>query len=229
MIIDGIYPLYARAGAGLGGTMQGAMIMNFKYHQSLGLLDFDAKISPYDPQHFKAQLESETGRRIFEVVTSRDGKLVAALATRRRDPVVPDLEPFIAAAGSEAFEDRYKQYTGHLVKHVVQCMGGEIERKGVDVTIPDTNYTRATRYRSPYDVITINRHSNGSFTVAKNLSLNGSPLFETWEKANAHAQQLQAQAGGQDKARIVERDFKGEAERSAALLASWRSGQGQDR
>ena len=203
--------------------------MNFKYHPSLGLLNFDAEISPYDPQHFKAQLESETGRRIFEVVTSRDGKLVAALATRRRDPVVPDLEPFILdAAGPEAFEDRYKQYTGHLVKHVVQCMDGEIERKGVDVTIPDSNYTRATRYRSPYAVITINRHSNGLFTVAKNLSLNGSPLFKTWEEAEARAKQLQAQAGGPAEARIVERDFKGETERSAALLASWGSGRGQD-
>ena len=126
--------------------------MNFKYDPELGpklgLLNFDAEVGPYDPQHFKAQLESETGRRIFEVVTSRDGKVVAALATRRRDPVVPDLEPFIeAAAGPEAFQDRYKQFTGHLVKHVVQCMEGEIERKGVDVTIPDSSYTRATRYR----------------------------------------------------------------------------------
>jgi hypothetical protein len=202
--------------------MQGHIVMNFKYDPelgpSLGLLNFDAEVGPYDPQHFKSQLESETGQRIFQVVSSRDGKLVAALATRRRDPVVPDLEPFIAAAaGPEAFQDRYKQYTGHLVKHVVQCMEGEIERKGVDVTIPDSNYTRATRYRV---CITIICHTNGLFSVGKNLGgFNGSTLFKTREEADTDAMRLQTQAGGPDKARIIVHDLKRKAERSADRLA----------
>jgi hypothetical protein len=194
--------------------------MDFKYDPSLDLLNFDAEVGPYDPQHFKSQLESETGRRIFEVVTSRDGKLVAALATRRRDPVVPDLEPFIAAAADpEAFQDRFKQFTGHLVKHVVQCMGGEIERRDVDVTIPDSHYTRATRYRRSI-TITLICHSNGQFSVGKNMGgFNGSMVFKTREEADAYAIQLQAQAGGPDKARIIVHDlFKTEAERSAARL-----------
>ncbi len=183
------------------------MNMNFKYDPSLGLLTFDAEVGPYDPQHFKSQLESETGRRIFEVVTSRDGKLVAALATRRRDPVVPDLEPFIAAAAGpeEAFQDRFKQFTGHLVKHVVQCMGGEIERRDVDVTIPASRYTRATRYRV---CITIICHSDGRFSVGKNMGgFNESMVFKTREEADACAMQLQAQAGGPDKARIIVHDL----------------------
>jgi hypothetical protein len=182
------------------------MDMKFKYDLSLDLLNFDAEVGSYGPQHFKSQLESETGRRIFEVVTSRDGKLVAALATRRRDPVVPDLEPFIAtAAGPEAFQDRFKQFTGHLVKHVVQCMGGEIERRDVDVTIPDSHYTRATRYRLS---ITIICHSNGQFSVGKNMGgFNGSMVFKTREEAAAYAIQLQAQAGGPDKARIIVHDL----------------------
>ncbi len=185
------------------------MDMNFKYDPSLGLLDFDAEVGPYDPQHFKSQLESETGRRIFEVVTSRDGKLVAALATRRRDPVVPDLEPFIAAAaGLEAFQDRFKQFTGHLVKHVVQCMDGEIERRDVDVTIPDSHYTRATRYRLSIVSITVICHSNGQFSVGKNMGgFNGSEVFKTREEADAYAIQLQAQAGGSEKARIIVHDL----------------------
>jgi hypothetical protein len=184
------------------------MSMNFKYDPRLDLLNFDAEVSPYDPQHFKSQLESETGRRIYDVVTSRDGKLVAALATRRRDPVVPDLEPFIAvAAGPEAFQDRFKQFTGHLAKHVVHCMGGEIERRDVDVTIPDSRYTRATRYRLS-STVTIICHSNGQFSVGKNMGgFNGSPVFKTREKADAYAMQLQAQAGGPDKARIIVHDL----------------------
>jgi hypothetical protein len=190
--------------------------VNYKYDPELGpklgLLNFDAEVGPYDPQHFKAQLESETGRRIFEVVTSRDGKLVAALATRRRDPVVPDLEPFIeAAAGPEAFQDRYKQFTGHLVKHVVQCMEGEIERKGVDVTIPDSSYTRATRYRV---CITVICHTNGQFSVSGGSK--GIRVFKTREEADAHAGQLQEQAGGE--AKIIVHDLKREAEQSAARL-----------
>ena len=197
--------------------------MNFKYDPELdlGLLNFDAEILPYDPQHFKAQLESETGRKIYKVVTCRDGKLVAALATRRRDPVVPDLEPFIAAAaGPEAFEDRFKQFTGHLAKHVVRCMGGNIERKGVEVTIPDSRYSRATRYRLSEVVITIICHTNGQqFSVGKNMGgFNKSEIFKTREEANTRAKQLQEQAGGPDEARIVVHDLKREAERSAARL-----------
>ena len=119
----------------------------FNFVSSMPLLNFDAVVTAYDPQHFKAEFESEIGQKIFEVVTSRDGRLVAAIATRRRDPVAPDLEPFLeATVGPEAFERRYKQYTGHLIKHVVACMGGRIARTGVDVTIPDSHYTRATRY-----------------------------------------------------------------------------------
>ncbi len=194
------------------------MTMSFKFEPEMGLLDFDADIGPYDPQHFKSQLESETGRRIFEVVTSRDGKLVAALATRRRDPVVPDLEPFIAAAaGEEAFQPRFKQFTGHLVKHVVQCMGGEIERRDVDVTIPDSHYTRATRYR----VITEIVHTNGMFSVGKNMGgFKGSTVFKTREEADAHAKKLQAEAGGPENASIVVHDLKREAERHLARIAN---------
>ena len=142
-------------------------------------------------------------------MTSRDGKLVAALATRRRDPVVPDLEPFIeAAAGPEAFQDRFKQFTGHLVKHVVQCMGGEIERKGVDVTIPDSHYTRATRYR----LITVIHHSSGLhhqsglFSVGKK-GFSGRRVFKTREAAEAYAKELQAEAGGPDMADITVHDL----------------------
>jgi len=185
------------------------MGMCFKYVPSHDLLNFDAEVGPYDPQHFKSQLESETGRQIFEVVTSRDGKLVAALATRRRDPVLPDLEPFIAAAAApEAFQDRFKQFTGHLVKHVVQCMGGEIERRDVDVTIPGSRYTRATRY---HQSITIICHSTGQFSVGKNMGgFNGIEVFKTRKEADAYAIQLQVQAGGPDKARIIVHDlFRG--------------------
>jgi len=138
-----IYPLQEASPVG-GGAETLAM---FTYDPSMPLLNFDAEIGPYDPQHFRAQFESETGQKIYAVVTSRDGRLAAALATRRKDPVAPELEPFIAvAAGPESFEDRYKQYTGHLIRHVVACMGGRIRRKGVDVTTPGSRYTHATSY-----------------------------------------------------------------------------------
>ena len=175
--------------------------MNFKYERTLGLLNFDAEVGPYDPQHFKSQLESETGRRIFEVVTSCDGKLVAALATRRRDPVVPDLEPFIAAAaGAEAFQDRFKQFTGHLVRHVVQSMDGEVERRDVDVTIPDSRYRRATSLPPLHH---------------RNLPL---------ERAVFSRQEL----GGLQRERGVQDTPGGRRLRHTTSGSSWRSGQGED-
>jgi hypothetical protein len=182
------------------------MTTHFRYDPTLGLLNFDAEIATYEPQHFRAQLESEVGQRIFDVVTSRDGKLVAALATRRRDPVVPDLEPFVeAAAGPDAFQDRYKQFTGHLVKHVVQCMGGEIERRDVDVTIPHSHYTRATRYRRP---ITIICHSGGQFSVRSSMGdSRGSQVFKKREDADAYAKHLQDQIGGPEETRIIVHDL----------------------
>lgn len=119
----------------------------FTYKSSMPILDFDAQITPYDPQHFRAEYESVLGQKIYDIVTSRDGRLVAAMATFGHDPVAPYMGVFIAAyIGPEAFDRRYKQYTGHLIKHVVACMGGRIARTDVDITIPESHYRRATRY-----------------------------------------------------------------------------------
>lgn len=122
--------------------------MTFKYHSEMNLLNFDAGIPEPDPAHFRQEHESKVGRSIYEVLTSRDGRLVAAIATHEGRPIVPAMEPFIAHyVGAEAFTDRMKQYTGFAAKHVAVSMGGQIERRGVDVVRPGSRYTKATKYR----------------------------------------------------------------------------------
>ena len=122
--------------------------MKFVHIPGMPILNFDAALTPYDPQHFRKEFESPVGQKIYEVATSRDGRLLAAAATYLREPIAALLDPFIAAyVGEQAFSDRMKQYTGHLYKHIAACCGGEIDRKGVDVVIPDAHYTKATRYK----------------------------------------------------------------------------------
>ena len=49
---------------------------------------------------------------------------------------------------------------------------------------------------------------------------NGSTVFKTRQEADAHAEKLQAEAGGPEKAGIVVRDFKRETERHLARIGN---------
>jgi hypothetical protein len=56
--------------------------------------------------------------------------------------------------------------------------------------------------------ITIICHSDGLFSVGKNLGTGkGSVVFKSRAEADAHAKELQAEAGGPEKAKIVVHDL----------------------
>ena len=55
-------------------------------------------------------------------------------------------------------------------------------------------------------IITIICHSNGQFSVGKNIG-HGIRLFATRKAADARAMQLQAEAGGADNAKIIVHDL----------------------
>ena len=62
-------------------------------------------------------------------------------------------------------------------------------------------------------VISIICHSNGQFSVGKNMGgFNGSTVFASLEEANASARKLQAEAGGPGNAEIKVHDHRRKAE-----------------
>jgi DNA invertase Pin-like site-specific DNA recombinase len=89
------------------------------------------------------------------------------------------------------------------IADAVQAKGHQISHEGVAGVLKS--------------IITIICHSNGQFSVGKNMGgFNGSMVFRTREEADAHAKQLQEKAGGPNVAKIVVHDLKREAERPAA-------------
>jgi hypothetical protein len=66
-------------------------------------------------------------------------------------------------------------------------------------------------------IITLMCHSNGQFSVTKNLGgFHESRVFTTRAAADAHAMQLQAEAGGPDNAKIIVHNLP-TADRSAMI------------
>jgi hypothetical protein len=69
--------------------------------------------------------------------------------------------------------------------------------------------------------ISIARHSDGTFTVGK---AGKSTAFKTREEAEAHAIQIQTEAGGPDKAKIIVRDLtkeRGDEPPISSLMAAF--------
>jgi len=93
------------------------------------------------------------------------------------------------------------------IADAVQAKGHQISHEGVSGVLKS--------------IITIICHSNGQFSVGKNMGgFNGSMVFKTRGEADAYATQLQEKAGGPNAAKVVVHDLKREAERSAARYAS---------
>lgn len=81
--------------------------------------------------------ESDTGKRIFELLTSRIGvaMLIGAVCSAPSRPPVVGVEPLLASEiGETAFEDAMKRLTGRIVRYIIEHIGGKYGTRGVKVT-----------------------------------------------------------------------------------------------
>ena len=114
------------------------------YQRDTNLLNFRP-----DNGNFEAEALSVTGKQIVEVLTSRIGvlMLLGSLASAPSRPPIGAIEPLIILnVAGDAFTDRMKQFTGRMLRQVVEHLGGSYVRKGVPVTIA-SNYSRSAIYR----------------------------------------------------------------------------------
>ena len=113
------------------------------HQQDSNLLNFEP-----DNGNFEAEASSKTGKQIVEVLTSRIGvlMLLGSLVSAPSRPPICAIEPLIILkVEGSAFEDRMKQFTGRMLRQVIEHLGGSYVRKGVPVTIA-SNYRRSAIY-----------------------------------------------------------------------------------
>lgn len=88
------------------------------------------------------------GRDIRHIVTSPEGHLIIRTAINmapRLPTVVAFEEVFEEKIGDPAFGNDMKQYTGFLIRRVVEDMGGQLVEKGVKIK-RRSRYTRGSIY-----------------------------------------------------------------------------------
>ncbi|MFZ3583569.1 hypothetical protein ACOI1H_15550 [Loktanella sp. DJP18] len=91
---------------------------------------------------------SETGQEIYRLLTSRFGVavLIGAIVSAPSRPPVIATEPWVhRMVGDAGFTDEMKQYTGKLVRVIVEHIGGRWLRKGQKVTV-DSRYSSGSIY-----------------------------------------------------------------------------------
>lgn len=100
--------------------------------------------------------ESETGQRIYDLLTSRIGvaMLVGAVCSASSRPPVVGTEPLLASQiGEAAFSDEMKRLTGRIVRYIVEHIGGKYDTRGVKVTQTlASHYSSGSTYSFPNEV-----------------------------------------------------------------------------
>ena len=123
--------------------------MSYTIDASLYLKDLNLRTFEPDNGNFEVEASSETGKKVLEVLTSRIGvlMLLGSLASAPSRPPIGAIEPLIVLnVEGDAFHDRMKQFTGRMLRQVVEHLGGSFVRKGVPLTIA-SNYRRSAIYK----------------------------------------------------------------------------------
>lgn len=102
----------------------------------------------FSPGSHTSAFTSEAGQEIYRLLTSRFGValLIGAIVSAPSRPPVIATEPWVhRLVGDAGFSDEMKQYTGRLVRVIVEHIGGHWVRKGTKVTV-DSRYSSGSIY-----------------------------------------------------------------------------------
>ena len=98
----------------------------------------------FNPGTLRRVHESPTGHAIFLLSTSQFGVplLIGAVVSAPSRPPVIALEPFVLRlVGPDGFQDEVKQYTGRVVRWIIEQLGGRWVRRGVKITVVSLSHT----------------------------------------------------------------------------------------
>lgn len=109
---------------------------------------FRAQQAGGNAEGFPVSEQTFPGINIRDIVTSPEGHLMVRTAVKLAPSVPPVIafeEAFESLIGDAAFTNDMKQYTGFLIRRVVEGMGGKLVEKGVKIK-RRSHYTRGSVY-----------------------------------------------------------------------------------
>jgi len=111
-------------------------------------ITFKSCLTESEAEGFPVSERTEPALTIYNIVTSLEGHLMIRTAIKMA-PGVPTAvafeEVFEKLIGDAAFTNDMKQYTGFLIRRVVERMGGNHVEKGVSIKRA-SRYTRGSIY-----------------------------------------------------------------------------------
>ena len=125
--------------------------MPINYIPDEASLELDPSLSAFtlDPKSFLKISETAAGQQILAFLTSRFGVALiigSVSAAPKKPPVLATEEWIYRLVGAEAFDDEAKQFTGLVMRQVVEALGGDFVRNGQKCT-EGSRYKKGSIYR----------------------------------------------------------------------------------
>lgn len=102
----------------------------------------------YNPKSFKDIFESVLGQQIWNYLNSKEGKDRMELTTQLGHPAAEGIgDKLLEQFGEQVKEDRVKQATGHMIRHIMEELGYQHVQRSVKCRMKKEVYTFASRYK----------------------------------------------------------------------------------
>ncbi|MBW6533945.1 MAG: hypothetical protein K0B11_02970 [Mariniphaga sp.] len=102
----------------------------------------------YNPQSFKDIYESPLGQKIWNYLNSKEGKDRMILTTELGHPAAEGIgDKLLEQFGDDVKQDRVKQATGHMIRHIMEDLGFHHAQKSVKCRMKTEVFTYASRYK----------------------------------------------------------------------------------
>ena len=101
----------------------------------------------YQAQSFKDVFDSLLGQEIWKYLNSEDAKIRMELTSDLGHPAAEGIgDILLKKLGEEVKQDRVKQATGHMIKHVMEQYGYELVQRSVKCRKKTEVFVYASRY-----------------------------------------------------------------------------------
>ena len=102
----------------------------------------------YQPGSFKDVYESALGQAIWNYLNSEDAKIRMVLTSELGHPAAEGIgDVLLLKLGEEVKNDRVKQATGHMIRHIMESIGFVHAQRSVPCRKKKEVYTFASRYQ----------------------------------------------------------------------------------
>lgn len=102
----------------------------------------------YKAQGFKDIYERPIGEKIWKYLNSKEAKDRMILTTELGHPAAEGIgDKLLEQFGGEVKDDRVKQATGHMIRHIMEELGFQHDQKSVKCRMKKEVFKYASRYK----------------------------------------------------------------------------------